>query len=150
MNRRDGKRIRESFEWFVPCGPAMVAMMMRKLSDKNSHVRNMFPPDCETVNRRIFETLRQVVDHIDHFESLERPLAELGVRCAKAGARAADYAVVRDEMLAVMAEIGGGDWDFRLSQEWREVLDAVAGAMLAGAVRGEMKGDLSGEMRQAA
>jgi hemoglobin-like flavoprotein len=136
MNRRDGKRIRESFEWFAPCGPAMIAMMMRKLSDRNVHVRGMFPPDAEAVNRTMFETLRQVVTRIDRFETLERPLAELGIRCAKAGATAADYAVVRDELLSVMEEIGGDDWDHRLSQEWREVLDAVAGAMLAGAVRG--------------
>lgn len=136
MNRRDGRRIRESFEWFAPCGPAMIAMMMRKLSDRNAHVRGLFPPDAEAVNRTIFETLRQVVTRIDRFETLERPLAELGIRCAKAGATAADYAVVRDELLSVMEEIGGDDWDHRLGQEWREVLDAVAGAMLAGAVRG--------------
>lgn len=150
MNRRDGKRIRESFEWFAPCGPAMIAMMMRKLSDRNPHVRGMFPPDAERVNRRIFETLRQVVVHVDHFEALEQPLAELGVRCAKAGATAADYATVRDELLAVMEEIGGADWDFRLSQEWREVLDAVAGAMMAGAVRSDIRGEAHGDMRQAA
>ena len=135
MNRRDSKRIRESFEWFAPCGPAMIAMMMRKLSDKNGHVRGMFPPDAEAVNRKIFETLRQVVAHVDHFEKLEQPLADLGVRCAKSGATAADYAVVREELLSVMEEIGGEDWDFRIAQEWREVLDAVAGAMMAGAVR---------------
>ena len=139
MNRRDDKRIRESFEWFAPCGPAMIAMVMRKLSDRNTHVRSLFPADAEAVNRKIFETLRQVVAHVDRFERLERPLAELGVQCAKAGATAPDYAVVRDELLAVMEEIGGEDWDFRLSQEWREVLDAVAGAMMAGAVRDGMR-----------
>ncbi len=139
MNRRDDKRIRESFEWFAPCGPAMIAMMMRKLSDGHSHVRSLFPLEAEAVNRRMFETLRQVVTHVDRFEKLEQPLADLGVRCAKAGATAADYAVVRDQLLSVMEEISGDDWDFRLSQEWREVLDAVAGAMMAGAVRDGMR-----------
>ena len=135
MNRRGVDRLKESFEWFVPCGPALIGKVMRQLADDHPGIRAMFPDDVSNLNRKIFDTMKQVMSRIDRFETLEKPLADLGVKCDAEGAVAAHYAIVRDELLAAMRELSGDDWSVQLDVDWTELLDAVSGAMIAGAVQ---------------
>lgn len=139
MNRREAERVKASFGWFAPCGPAMIAKVMRNLADTHPGVRAMFPDDAAHVNEKIFATLGQVVRHIDRFHKLEVPLASLGAMCAREGANPGHYTIFRDELLVVMEELAGDDWDAQLSQDWTEVFDAVSGAMLAGAISEQIR-----------
>lgn len=137
MNRVQVQRVRESFEWFRPCGPAMVARVLRQLDDRAPGVRALFPQDCSKHNQRFFETLSQVVRRADKFHKLEAPLMELGVQAYRAGANPAHYRIVRTELLRAMAELAGEDWSAELEAEWTLLLEAVSGAMLRGALGGE-------------
>jgi hemoglobin-like flavoprotein len=127
-------RLRVSFESFRPCGPAMVAMVMRRLGDRRPGIRALFPEDTSRLNARLFDTLRQIVKRADRFHSLEAGLMELGGRALAAGANTAHYGLVRDEVLVVMAELAGEDWTESLQEDWTLLLDAISGAMLRGGV----------------
>src|SRR5262245_32152455 len=109
MNRIQLQRIRASAAWFEPCGPAMIARVMRNLSDRRPGVRALFPDDSARLNKRSFETLMQVVENLHRFQRLEAPLMELGARARQAGLTAAHYRVIRDELLLTMAELADVD-----------------------------------------
>jgi hemoglobin-like flavoprotein len=111
----------------------MIAMVFRSLGDRHPGVRALFPDDTSTLNKRLFETLRQVVKALPRFHSLEEPLMELGARAARAGANPAHYRILRDELLATMAALAREDWSRELASDWTLLLDAVSGAMLRGA-----------------
>ena len=136
MNRIQVHRVRSSFEWFQPCGPALIARVFRQLGDDHPGVRALFPEDTAKLNRRFFETLRQVVKALPRFHSLEEPLMSLGARAAGAGASPAHYGIIRDVLLATMAELAGDEWSQELATDWGMLLDAVSGAMLRGAIGG--------------
>jgi len=139
MNRRQLQNLRDSFDWFAPCGPALIAKVMRNLTDNHPGVRAMFPEEAGPLNERIFATLGQVVRNIERFHKLEGPLGQIGTRCACEGANAAHYRIMREELISVMAELSGADWTDELARDWRDVLEAVSGAMMAGAVMEEIR-----------
>jgi hemoglobin-like flavoprotein len=114
----------------------MIARVFRSLSDHHPGIRALFPDDTARLNKRLFETLAQVVCALPRFHSLQEPLMVLGVKAAAAGANPRHYPVVRDELLATMADLAGPDWTDDLANDWLFVLDAVSGAMLHGALGG--------------
>jgi len=131
MQRPQIRRVRESFEWMRPCGPALVAQVLRKLGDKHPDTRALFP-DGPDLNRRLFATIEQVVGHLHRYQVLEPALAEAGRDALQRGARPEDFQAVREEMMDAMAKLAGEDWTSDLDADWRLVIDSVAGAMLAG------------------
>lgn len=132
MNRRQVDTLVASFRWFEPCGAALIAKVFRNLGDHHPNVRALFPDETEHLNVRFFKTLSQVVKNIHRFHALQEPLAELGRRAEQEGANIGHYRIVRDEVLAVMAELAADDWTDDLDRLWREALGAMSGAMLAG------------------
>lgn len=133
MNRIQAHRVRSSFDWFRPCGPAMIARVFRVLTDDHPGLRAMFPDDTTKLNKRYFETLGQIVKALPRWHSLEEPLMELGIAAAAAGASAVHHRVIRDVLLDTMASLAGEHWTEELAKDWMLVLDAVSGAMLRGA-----------------
>jgi hemoglobin-like flavoprotein len=133
MNRIQAHRVRTSLKWFRPCGPALIARVLRNLGYKHPGVRALFPEDSAQLNKQLFDTLTQVVRSLPHFQRLEEPLMALGVKAAAAGANPAHYRIVRNELLSTMAELADVDWSEELAKDWALVLDAVAGVMLRGA-----------------
>lgn len=139
MDRASMQLVKSSFEWFVPCGPAMIAQVMRRLCDEHPGVRAMFPPQTEELNKRIFATLGQVARNVDRFGSLQFPLAQLGVICQREGANSGHYIIFKDMLLSVMADLAGEDWTPRVSKSWSQTLDAAMAAMVVGAVQEELR-----------
>ncbi len=134
MNRIQAHLVRRSFEFFRPCGPAMVARVVRGLSDTSPALRALLPDDTGPLHSAWFRTLSQVVERCDEFRKLEKALGSLGNRAAQAGASPAHYRIVRKELLAAMRELAGEDWTHDLHTSWDLLLEAVTGAMLVGAV----------------
>jgi hemoglobin-like flavoprotein len=114
----------------------MIARVFRELGDRHPGVRALFPEETARLNVRLFETLGQVVQALPRFHSLEDPLMKLGAKAAQAGAHPGHYGIVRDELLATMAQLAGDDWTDDLAKDWTLVLEAVSGAMLRGALGG--------------
>lgn len=130
MQRPQIRRVKESFEWMRPCGPALVAQVLRKLGDKHPETRALFP-DGPDLNRRLFATMEQVVGHLHRYQVLEPALAEVGRSALQRGVKPEDFQAVREEMIDAMARLAGEDWTGDLDADWRLVIDSVAGAMLA-------------------
>jgi hemoglobin-like flavoprotein len=131
MQRPQIRRVKQSFDWMRPCGPALVAQVLRKLEERHPDTRALFPAQAK-LNKRLFATLEQVVGHLHRYQVLEPALAEAGRDAMARGARPEDFAKVREEMIDAMARLAGEDWTTELDHDWRLVLDAMAGAMLAG------------------
>jgi hemoglobin-like flavoprotein len=136
MNKIQAYRLRLSLDWFRPCGPAMIARVLRNLGERHPRIRALFPDDTTGLNTKLFETLCQIVKYAGRFHRLEQPLMEFGAKAADAGAIPAHYRIVREELLATMAELAGEDWTEGLARDWKFVLEAVSGAMLRGAMPG--------------
>lgn len=133
MNRIQANRVRKSFEWFRPCGPAIIARIFRSLGDQHPGIRVLFPDDTSSLNTKLFETLGNIVRALPRFEAVDLLLADLGAKAGAAGAKPAHYRIVRDELLTTMAKLTGVDWTPELANDWKLVLDSVTGAMLRGA-----------------
>jgi hemoglobin-like flavoprotein len=131
MERPQIRRVKQSMEWMRPCGPALVAQVLRKLDERHPDTRALFPAGPE-LSKRLFATLEQVVGHAHRYQALEPALAEAGRDVLRRGARPEDFRAVREEMIDAMARLAGEDWTQELDRDWRLVLDAIAGAMMAG------------------
>src|SRR6185369_9463289 len=93
MNRIQANRVRRSFEWFRPCGPAMIARIFRSLGDQHPGIRVLFPEDTSTLNTKLFETLGQIVRALPRLQSLEDLLRDIGAKAGAAGAKPAHYRI---------------------------------------------------------
>lgn len=133
MDRIRAHMLRQSLAYFRPCGPALVARAVRTIGDANADLAALMPEGTSRLNARWFGTLEQVVESCERFHRLERPLALLGAKAAAAGIVPSHYALIRDHLLAAMADLAGEDWTDELARSWRLLLEAASGAMLAGA-----------------
>lgn len=123
------RRVRESLDWMKPCGPALIAQVLRQLSEKHPDTRSLFP-DQPDLSKRLFSTLEQVVKNLSQYPVLEPALMQAGQAAINRGAKAEDFAAVRGEMLDAFGRLSGDDWTHELHRDWGFVLDAVAGTML--------------------
>jgi hemoglobin-like flavoprotein len=134
MNAIQMQMVRQSFAYFRPCGRAMVASVVRNVTDHHPGLRALLPADTSPHHRAWFETLGQIVKHGDRFHVLEAPLARLGAETARAGLNAGHLRILRNELLEAMEDLSGEDWTPDLRRAWSTLLDAATGAMLAGAM----------------
>ncbi len=87
----------------------------------------------EEQKTKLAQSLATVVANIDDLTAVRPALEALGARHAGYGALPAHYAVVRDTLLEVMAEMAGELWNDTLRDDWTGAINAVAEAMLDGA-----------------
>lgn len=130
--------LRQSYEMFQPCGPALIAGVVRRLSDDHPDVRSLLPDDTSDMHEVWFRTLGQIIRKADRFSMMEKPLGAIGAQVAATGANIRDYEIVRSELLGAMAQLAGEDWTPELARAWGVLLEAVTGAMLAGGISGRM------------
>jgi nitric oxide dioxygenase len=93
-------------------------------------VRAMFPREMAEQKQKLLATLAWVVEHLEQGEELKVRLRELGQRHERYGARATDYPVVADVMIAAMADVARPAWDDEIAADWRTALERVADIML--------------------
>lgn len=134
MNPAQVVLIRRSFEFFKPCGPALVAHATRGLIDSHSVLGSHIPANPAALHKRCFETLEQIVRRCDRFGTLQAPLGELGRRAARHGLSHLHYGTMKEHLLRAMADLAGADWGPGLEEAWGLLLDATIGAMAAGSV----------------
>lgn len=132
MNPAQVVLIRRSFEFFRPCGPALVAHATRGVIDSHSALGTLLPANPAALHKRCFETLEQIVRRCDRFGTLEAPLAELGQRAGRHGVSHLYYGTIKRRLLEAMADLAGADWGPELHDAWELLLDATIGAMAAG------------------
>lgn len=130
MDPRQIYLVRNSLDWFSPCGPALIARVVQRVRERDPHAASVLGPGGETQNKQLFATLRQIVRGMSNFHKLEPALLQAGGDIAVRGGHAALYAIARDELIDTMAELAGDDWSQDLTDSWREVLNTVSGVLL--------------------
>ncbi len=125
--------ILSSFELISPRLTDLMERFYTRLFEHAPQVRPLFPQDLTRQKTHLAAAVGLVVKNVDDLTALERPLQEMGARHVRYGAQPAHYGVVRDQMLAAMADIAGPAWTIQFQRAWTEALDSVAAAMLRGA-----------------
>lgn len=125
--------IRGSFGLLEPQAPRVIERFYERLFTAAPGVRGMFPADMKEQRKHLLSAVALVVKNADRLETLAGPLAEMGRRHVGYGAKAEHYPVVRDTMLATLAEFAGPAWTSAMHGAWEGALNRVAGMMLEGA-----------------
>jgi len=133
MDTHSIERIRSSFQLLAPRGQDVVNDFYERLFRTAPSVRPLFPDDMSGQKGHLLAALGLVVKHADNLGALTEPLHEMGARHVGYGAQPAHYGVVRDTLLATLAQFAGGAWTPQLEADWTAALNAVAGVMLEGA-----------------
>lgn len=126
-------RIRASFDLVAPHADAVVEAFYANLFAAAPAARALFPEDMAAQRQHLAAALALVVKHADRLETLAPALREMGVRHIRYGATPAHYGVVRDVLIATLAQHAGAAWNEQLASDWTAALNAVAGIMLDGA-----------------
>ena len=127
------ERLESSFNLLAPRGPELVDRFYAHLFSKHPALRPMFPSDMGEQKKKLLGSLALVIENIRKTEKLEQPLMDMGERHVGYGAQPEHYPVVRDTLVAVMADMAGEAWSDQLTQDWNGALDFVASTMLEGA-----------------
>ncbi|RMH13716.1 MAG: hypothetical protein D6695_03230 [Planctomycetota bacterium] len=125
--------IKQSFGLLSSQAAEIVDQFYDNLFKAAPGVRSMFPSDMTEQKRHLLSAIKLVVQNADRLHALEAPLNEMGARHVGYGAKPEHYPVVRDTLLATLAEIAGNAWTDEIQAAWTEALNLVAAAMLRGA-----------------
>jgi hemoglobin-like flavoprotein len=89
--------------------------------------------DMEAQKQKLIDSLKSVMLHIRHGESLALLLRGLGTRHVKYGALPEHYPAVGNALLQTFEEYLGEDWTSEVKQAWIEAYNAITALMLEGA-----------------
>lgn len=126
-------RLASSYALLEPRLDTLVENFYDRLFTTAPGVRSMFPDDMSTQRSHLASALRLVAKNIANIDSLAEPLRAMGARHIGYGAQEAHYPVVRDTLVASMAEVADDAWTDRIGADWKAALNAVAGFMIEGA-----------------
>ncbi len=124
--------IRSSFEIIAPQADRLMDRFYERLFAAAPQVRPLFPKDMVVQKKHLAAAVGLVVKHADNLEALAGPLADMGRRHVKYGARPEHYNVVRDQMIGAIRDVAGAACTPPVERAWTDALDAVAAAMLKG------------------
>lgn len=128
--------LKASFKAVEPRANEVVDRFYEKLFTTAPGVRSLFPKDMGAQKRHLLAALSLVVKDSHRLEVLAAPLREMGKRHVAYGAKPEHYPVVRDTLLATLAEFAGSLWTGPMAAAWEGAINSVAGVMLAGAAEG--------------
>lgn len=135
MSADRAMRIRSSFAAVEPRADELVELFYTKFFAVAPAVRPMFPADMTVQKRMLLALLALVVKNADQLDAIRRPIELLGARHIGYGTLPEHYPIVRDVLVAALAEIAGDLWTDQLNDDWTETVNTIAGMMLDGAAR---------------
>lgn len=133
MDNRTIERLISSFNLLAPRGQELVDRFYSHLFSQHPELRALFPEVMQDQKHKLLTALVLVVKNLRRVETLRPPLMDLGRRHAGYGAQPEHYAIVRDALVGVMAEMAGDAWSPQLDRDWNRAIDYVASVMLEGA-----------------
>ena len=132
MDSQAIERLQASFALLAPRAEMLADTFYRRLFAQVPAVRELFPDDLSTQQKKLVAALVMVVRNLRTPEALREPLLEMGERHAGYGAKPEHYPVVRDTLIGTLAALTGDTWNDQLAADWRSALDSVANVMLEG------------------
>jgi hemoglobin-like flavoprotein len=137
MTQASMSRLRESYRGIAPRFGHVADRFYERLFAAEPSTRDLFRIDMTTQAGHLSAALALIVRNLSMLDALEGPLMELGAAHARVGVRPEHYPVACDALLASLGEAIGGNWSAELSNDWRALLDRIAGQMLAGTLPDE-------------
>jgi len=125
--------IRASYEAISPRLDRVVERFYSELFRRRPEVRRIFPTDMARQKEHLAAALAMLFRNLENMEGLEPSLMSLGAQHVAFGALPEHYPVVRDCLLAAVAEVAAPAWSSQLEDAWREAFNRVCSAMLKGA-----------------
>jgi len=128
-------RIRETLESLKPMLAPVAALFYGKLFELDPSARRLFHIDLAEQGRKIMNTLDSIGQSIDHLDSLNERLEELGKQHASYGVKPEQYDTVTKALLWALAQALGPDFDRPTREAWTLALAHVCAQMKLGASR---------------
>jgi hemoglobin-like flavoprotein len=123
-----------SFDLVAPHGDDLVDTFYTRLFATAPEVKPLFAgTDMQEQRIKLLGTLVLLRKSLRDLGAIVPKLRDLGSRHDSYGAHPEHYAVVKDVLIASMAEVTGPQWRNEYARAWSDALDVVAGAMLEGA-----------------
>lgn len=137
VTARDAELVQRSYESLRLKPAELGAAFYGRLFADHPAVRALFPSDMSKQTEHISVALALVARNSARLDDLSQPLRDMGARHVRYGAKPEHYPVVRDTLIAVLAEHSGPAWSSDLSRAWAATLTRVAEHMIAGAEAAE-------------
>lgn len=125
--------VRKSFGLVERQADVAALVFYQRLFDLAPQVRPMFSGDIQSQGRKLMETLAVLVSALDRPKELESELEELGAGHAGYGVRDEHYAVARQALLEMIAEVTGPAFTPEVRAAWNALYDVVEAGMRRGA-----------------
>jgi len=133
MHPDTASRVRQSWALILPRRKTVCRDFYQRLFDRFPELRPLFKVEIGEQADLFVTMINTVISALEHPERV-RPLIEmLGSRHADYGVQSEDYAKFEEVLIETLREALGDDLDAEARQGWREVFEALARTMQAGA-----------------
>jgi len=123
--------VRESFATVGEYSDSVVQLFYGRLFELEPAARGMFHIGIKEQSGKLLDMLSTIVGALDNFEDLRPKLGELGRRHVTYGVTPEHYQTLKVALLWALGRALDAEFDRETRAAWSELLDAVAGAMLA-------------------
>ncbi len=127
--------IRTSYEALSPRGDHLLNTFFDNLFESTPSMEEVLPRAGIAKRRSLLKTVSFIVDNADRLEGIRNSLMDMGEHNADTGIKSAHYPLVRDTLVATMAQVAGDAWTQQLDEAWFDVLSVVSLFMIRGAER---------------
>lgn len=126
--------IRDSFEVVHEMPEAIAMLFYGRLFNLDPSLRGLFKVDMKTQSKKLMDTLRSVVDSLEHFDRMRPVLRELGRKHAiEYGVKPEHYKLLMDALLWAFAQALQPYFYPETKAAWKAVLEDITKEMLSGA-----------------
>ena len=135
MNRRQIQLVQRSFERARRIGAHVAATFYAELFAIDPALRPMFKGDAIVQGQKLMNTLRHVVENLDHPEKFLPAAHALAIRHLDYGVEARHYALVGTALMRTLKHELGGDFTPEARQAWDAAYQLLAETMINAACR---------------
>ena len=136
----DLETLETSFDLIAPRGDELMDVFYARLFAAAPAVEPLFAStDLKRQKAMLLSALVLVRKSLRNFDALVPTLRRLGACHVAYGARPEHYPLVREVLLASMAEVAGPAWRPEYERAWGEAYGVVAEVMIAGATAAELE-----------
>ena len=123
-------RLEESFRRISERGDEITERFYRRLFEARPELRPMFPDDMTAQRKKLFDSLRVVIDHLRTPAQVRAQLEALGRSHVRYGAKPEHYPIVCESLVAALAD---NSWSVELTEDWTNAIRLVSEIMQEGA-----------------
>lgn len=122
-------RLQRYFRILSARGDLLARTFFERLFATHPHFRQLFPKDLTVQQKKLMDTLEWVVMNLADRPAVLSAVSDLGRRHVSYGARADDYPIVVETLIAAMRATGRDAFTLEAEADWRTALHLIAHRM---------------------